>query len=107
MFETSKHSIRSRQALEVERLAQLLERLDTPLPPLLGRGRVVLERELRVLLREPRETQLLAALRRAHLDTGSPEVAEVGGERFGVPDVGGDDHLRRHGRRPPVVLDTE
>ena len=96
-----------RQALEVERLAQLLERLDTPLPALLARREVVLQREPRILLRELGETPLLAALRSANLDPCAAQIAEERGERLRVLDVGRDDHLRRHRGRAAVVLDAE
>ena len=67
-FEMSKHSIRIGQALEVEALAQALERLDPAQPLLLRRRRLVREREPRVLGGELREPLLLAACRCAHLD---------------------------------------
>ena len=67
----------------------------------------MLEREPRVLLRELREPPLLAALRRAHLDTRAAEVAEERRERLGVRDVRGHDDLRRDRRRAAVVLDAE
>ena len=89
------------QALEVERLAELLERLDPALPLLLGGRGVVLEREPRVLLRELREAALLAPLRRSHLDACTAQVAEERGERLRVVDVRGDDDLRGMAGAPP------
>ena len=96
-----------RQALEVERLAELLERLDPPLAALLGRARVVLERQPGVLVRELGEAPLLAALRRPHLDPRAAEIAEERRERLRVDDVGRDDDLRRDRRRRAVVLEAE
>ena len=57
-----------RQALEVQRLTQLLERLDPAETLLLRRHRLRVERDLGVLRRELREPPLLAARRRPHLD---------------------------------------
>ena len=83
-FEMSKHSIRTRQALEVEALAQALERLDPAQPLLLRRRRLVREREPRVLGGELGEPLLLAAGRCAHLDGGAAQLGEEARERLGV-----------------------
>ena len=96
-----------RQALEVERLAQALERLDPAQSLLLGRRRLVGERQLRVLGGELGEPLLLAARRRPHLDRCSAELGEEARERLGVGQVGRDDQLRRHARRRRVVLEAE
>ena len=96
-----------RQALEVEALAQALERLDPAQPLLLGRRRLVRERELRVLGRELREALLLTARRRPHLDRRAAKLGEEARERLRVRQVGRDDQLRRHARRRRVVLEAE
>jgi len=57
-----------RQALEVQHLAQFLERGDALGAPRLAHGRVRLERELRVLGRQLHEPPLLAAEGRAYHD---------------------------------------
>ena len=96
-----------RQALEVEALAEALERLDST-PPLLFRGgRLVRQGELRVLRRERREPSLLAARRRPHLDRGPSQLREEAGECLGVGEVARDDQLRRHTGSGGVVLETE
>ena len=78
-----------RQALEVQALAEALERLDPTQPLLLGGGRLVRERELRVLGGELGEPPLLASRRRPHLDRGPAQLGEEPGERLGVGEVGG------------------
>ena len=96
-----------REALEVQRLAELLERLDAPRALALGLGGVLDERQLGVLARELLQAALLAALGGAHLDPRAAELGEVLLERVGRPDVGRDDDLRRDRRRAPVVLEEE
>ena len=96
-----------RQALEVEALAQALERLDPPQALLLRRGLLVTEREPGVLVGELRQPLLLASSRRPNLDGGAAQLGQEAGERLGVGDVGRDDHLRRHARRGRVVLEAE
>jgi hypothetical protein len=56
-----------RQRLEVERLAQLLQRLDAPGAPLLGLCLLADERVAGVLVRELLQTTLLTAFGGAHL----------------------------------------
>ncbi len=56
------------QRLEVQRFAQLFERLDAAQPLLLALRLVGLERVARVLVRELLQAAFLAALRDAHLD---------------------------------------
>ena len=99
-----------RQALEVERLAQLLERLDAP-QPLRARGWPSSDCE-----REPRVLRAASSCRRrfsprsggAHLD---PRAALLGEERRRAPSVSPasarHDDLRRHARRGAVVLEAE
>ena len=70
-----------RERLEVERLAQLLERLDAPRALLLGRGLLRHERVLRVLVGELLQPPLLAALGDAHLDAGAALLRQELGER--------------------------
>ena len=98
-----------RQALEVERLAQLLERLDPPQPLLLGL--------------EPRPTRARARAfsaasscsrrfsPRSGARTSTARAAQLGEERRRAPSVspasGGHDQLRRHARRRAVVLEAE
>ena len=96
-----------RQALEVQRLAQLLERLHPPQPLALGLDDLRLEREPRVLGRQLLQPPLLAAHRRAHLDVRAAPVGEELLERARVARVRRDDELRRHARRRAVVLDRE
>src|SRR5204862_6145612 len=66
----------NRQALEVELLAELLERLDTPEPLPLRLGGVLLERELGVLGGKLLEPALLAPARRPHLDPRAALLAQ-------------------------------
>ena len=96
-----------RQALEVEHLAELLERRDPPRPRCLADRRVGLERELRVLGRELDEPPLLAAQRRAHLDARATPLAEELRERARCRRLPRDEHLRRRARRRAVVLEHE
>ena len=103
----SKHSIRKRETLEVERLAQLLQRLDAAQPLLLGDEGLRLERERRVLRRELCKPPLLAPRRRAHLDARAAQLREELLERLERSRVRRDDELRRDRRRIAVVLETE
>ena len=96
-----------RQALEVQALAEALECLDATQPLLLGGGRLVREREPRVLVGELRESLLLASRRSPHLDGGAAQLGEEPGQRLGVRQVGGNDQLRRHARSGRVVLEAE
>ncbi len=96
-----------RQALEVERLAQLLERLDAAQPALLRLEQVRLESEPCVLVGETLEAPLLAPLGSAHLDARSAPVGQEALERGRVAGVGRHDQLRRDARRRAVVLEGE
>src|SRR5205814_4306560 len=96
-----------RQALQVEGLAQLLERLDPAKPLLLGLVALRLEREPGVLLGKLLEAPLLSALGGPYLDARAAELGQELGQRRGVPGVPGDDDLRRNRRRRAVVLDHE
>ena len=87
-----------REAFEVERLAQLLERLDPPQALLLGLRDLRLEREPCVLGRELLQAPLLAPLRRTHLDPRSAPLGQELLERLRVPRLARDDDLRRDGR---------
>ena len=75
-----------RQRLEVQRLAQLLERLDAPRALLLGRGLLADERLLRVLVGELLQPALLAALRVPDLDARAALLRQQLGERREVAD---------------------
>ena len=96
----SKHSIRDRQALEVERLAQLLERLDAAQPLLLGDGR---RRARARAARSRRRARRAAASRRAA--ARAPRPASRAGRRGTAASAsvsatsGRDDDLRRDRRR--------
>ena len=96
-----------RKRLQVERLAQLLERLDPSEPLLLRDGSVGRERVPRVLRRELLKPPLLPSFRRADLDAGAPAFREELLQRRHVPGVARHDDLRRHGRRAAVVLQAE
>src|SRR5581483_2049113 len=96
-----------RERLEVQRLAQLLERLHATRPLLLARRLLGHERVPRVLVRELLQATLLAALRDAHLDTAAALLGEELRERGQVAGVARDDDLRRHARRRAVVLEAE
>src|SRR6266487_2499617 len=85
-----------RQAFEVQRLAQLLERLDPPQPLLLGLVALRVEGEPRVLRRQLLQPPLLAALGRPHLDAGAPALAQELLERGDIARVPRYDDLRRH-----------
>ena len=87
-----------RQRLEVQHLAQLLERLDAARRLRLGDERLRRERELGVLLRELLQPPLLAALGRAHLDARAAQLGEellerrrVARRRAGTSICGGTD----------------
>ena len=95
------------EALEVQHLAELLERGDAPRPRGLADGSVGLEREPRVLDRELDEAPLLAAERRAHDHARAAPLGQELRERARVVDRRGDEHLRRNARRGAVVLDDE
>src|SRR6059058_4018883 len=96
-----------RQRLEVERLPQLLERLEAARA--LGLAHVCLrvERELRILLRELLEAALLAALGRTHLDARRAPLGEERLERTEVARSARHEDLRRDRRRAAVVLEAE
>jgi hypothetical protein len=96
-----------REALEVERLPQALERLDPAQPLLLCGGRLVRERQLRVLGGELRQALLLSASRSSHLDRRTAELREEAREALRVGQVGRDDELWRHARGSGVVLEAE
>ena len=96
-----------RQALEVERLAELLERLDPAQPRLLRRGAFGLEGKPCVLGRQLLEPALLASLGGANLDPGAAPLGEEVGQWSGVPHVARHHDLRRHARRGAVVLENE
>ena len=85
-----------RQRLEVERLAELFERLDAAQALRLRDDRLGGERELGVLLRELLKAALLAALGRAHLDARAAELGEEAGEGREVAEPARDEDLRRH-----------
>ena len=65
-----------RQALEVERLTQLLQRRNSPQSLLLRDEGLGLERELRVLRRQLREPPLLSPGGRANLDARAAQLGE-------------------------------
>ncbi len=96
-----------RQALEVEHLAQLLERRDTPRPRGFASRGVRLERQLRVLGGQLDEAALLAAERSSHDDARAAALAQEVRERGGVGYLGRDEHLRRRARSRAVVLEHE
>ena len=96
-----------RQRLEVERLAQLLERLDAPQPALLALREVAREHVERVLVGEPLQAPLLAALGGADLDPRAAPLRQQLRERRQVARVARHDDLRRHARRAAVVLEPE
>src|SRR4051794_11662287 len=75
----------NRQRLEVERLAQFLERLDASRAPRLGDKRLGVERELRVLLRELLQPPLLAALGGPHPPGAKTSRGRGGGGRSCAP----------------------
>ena len=96
-----------RQALQVQRLAQLLERLDAAQPRPLGLHRIRLHRQPRVPVGKLLEAALLAARGRAHLHTRAAPLGEELGERSRVPRLARDDDLGRDARRGAVVLEAE
>ena len=103
----SKHSMRTGQALEVERLAQLFERRHPPQLPALGVRRGGYECVLRVLRRELREPPLVASEGRPHLDARAAPLREDLLERCRPPDLLRDDDLGRDARRDAVVAEAE
>ena len=96
-----------REALEVEHLAELLQRLDPAQPRLLRLRGVGLERKPRVLVRELLQPTLLAPLGAADLHTRATAFGEELGQRGRVPRLARDDDLRRDRRRRAVVLEHE
>ena len=96
-----------RQRLEVERLAQLLERLDAAQPALLALREVAREHVERVLVGEPLQAPLLAPLGRPDLDPRPAPLRQELRERRQVSRVARHDDLRRHARRAAVVLEPE
>src|SRR5262249_9102776 len=96
-----------RQRLEVEDLAELLERLDTPQPLRLRHERLRRQRELGVPLRELLQPPLLAALGRAHLDPRAAQLGQEAFERAQVAQAARHEDLRRDRRRRTVVLEAE
>ncbi len=96
-----------RERLEVERLAKLLERLDTACAPLLGLRLRTRERVARVLVGELLQPALLAALGDADLDARAAALGEELRDCRQVARVVRDDDLRRDARRVAVVLEAE
>ena len=96
-----------RQALEVQHLAQLLERGDAARALLRALRGVRRERELRVLDGEVDEAPLLAARRGAHVHASAAPLGEELGDGARVRDPCGHEDLRRDARRRRVVLDHE
>src|SRR5581483_7245186 len=96
-----------RQRLEVQRLAQLFERLDTTRAALLRLSLLVDERVAGVLVRELLQPSLLPALGGADLDARATPLGEELGERRQVAGVARYDDLRRDARRAAVVLEEE
>ena len=70
-----------RQRLEVERLAQLLERLDAAQAPLFSLGEVAREDVQRVLVGKPLQAPLLAALGDTDLDARTAPFGQELGQR--------------------------
>jgi hypothetical protein len=96
-----------RQALQVERLAQLLERLHAAQAALLGLDGIRLESDARVLLGELGEPALLATRGRADLHPRPASLREELLEHGGVPHSLRHHDLRRNARRRAVVLEDE
>src|SRR5581483_4007210 len=96
-----------RQRLQVEQLAQLLERLDTAQALRLGDERRRREGQLRVLLSELLQPPFLASLRRTHLDARAAQLGEERFQRRRRADAPWHEDLRRDRRRRTVVLEAE
>ena len=96
-----------RQRLEVERLAQLFERLDASGALALGDEGLRFERKRGVLLRELLQPALLATLGYAHLDARAAPCREELGQRRCVADAVRYEDLRRDRRRAAVVLEAK
>ena len=96
-----------RQHLEVERLAQLLERLCASCAGARGGERLVAQRELGVALGEPEHPALLAAHRDAHLDPRAATLREVVLEHLPILELARDDDERRDADLLGVVLGEE
>ena len=96
-----------RQALEVERLAQLLERVDAAQLLLLRDEQLRVEGEPCVLGGQLGQPPLLAAGRRPHLDAGAAQLRQEPLQRFEPRRVRRHDDLRRDRGRVAVVLERE
>ena len=110
MLEMSKHSIRTRQRVEPERLLERVERLDALLAAALGAQLLLVEREPRVALGELEDAALAAALGGADLDRPAAALGQHLGQHLELGAVGElalHDDQRRDRHRARVVLEQE
>ena len=96
-----------RQRLEVERFAQLLERLDAARARALCPQHVVAHAQLGVAQRHGDHAALVAALRDAQLDGRPAALAQEARDQIGVGDLGVDAHERRNAHLRVVVVEQE
>jgi hypothetical protein len=97
----------NRQALEVQALPQLLERLHPPQARALRLDSGRLERDPRVALRELQDAAFLAPDGRANPDPRAAELRQELRERLRVAGIGRDQDLGRDARGGAVVLEAE
>ena len=96
-----------RQRLQVEVLAQLLQRLDAAGARALRDQPVVLERHLGIAPGQLDQPPLLAPLRDPHLDRRRPPLGQVQRQQVGVLKARRQEHLARDRDLAAVVLDRE